>query len=85
MTKKRSRKATLQTPLSISSKPAGDVPQPSQRQWAIVLLALVVLTSAVYIQVARFEFIDLDDTLYVTQNDHVRQGLMGKRDGPSPR
>lgn len=38
-------------------------------------LALVVATLAVYGQVSRFEFINLDDQAYVTQNEHVLQGL----------
>lgn len=38
-------------------------------------ILLVVVTLAVYGQVARFEFINFDDTFHVTENERVQEGL----------
>jgi Flp pilus assembly protein TadD len=40
-----------------------------------VYVALIILTIAVYAQVASFGFVDLDDTGYVVTNPHVTTGL----------
>ena len=39
---------------------------------ALLLVALVVL---VYGQVYRFDFLNYDDTIYITKNDHTQEGL----------
>ena len=41
----------------------------------MLLLTLTVVTLAVYGQVWRFEFITLDDPVYVSTNPHVLSGL----------
>jgi tetratricopeptide (TPR) repeat protein len=41
----------------------------------IVAAVLAALTLAVFAQVRHHEFVDLDDTLYVTDNPHVTTGL----------
>ena len=38
-------------------------------------LALTVLTAALYLPVLEHGFTGLDDDVYVTENDQVRQGL----------
>jgi len=38
-------------------------------------LLLVIATAAVYLRVNRYDFVNYDDTLYVTQNPHVQAGL----------
>jgi tetratricopeptide (TPR) repeat protein len=40
-----------------------------------ISLALAVLTLAVYVQVWHFEFITIDDPIFVSTNPHVRSGL----------
>ena len=40
-------------------------------------LLLAVATVVVYAQVGGFEFVDFDDNVYVSENDHVLQGLNG--------
>ena len=42
---------------------------------ALLAALAVLLTAAVYLRVAGFAFIHLDDTLYVTENPHVLAGL----------
>jgi len=48
---------------------AGGVPQ-----WSVALF-LVALVVLVYGQVGGFDFVNYDDTLYVTENEHTQQGL----------
>ncbi len=46
------------------------------RRYALALTALlVVATAALYLRVTSYDFVNYDDTLYVTQNTHVQQGL----------
>jgi len=45
-----------------------------RREW-IIYLALLVITAAVYWPVGHFDFINLDDPAYVTDNPHIQQGL----------
>ena len=40
-------------------------------------MSLIVLTFVVYAQVLHFDFVKLDDGVYVTQNSHVLNGLAG--------
>lgn len=41
----------------------------------LICVALTVITTAVYIQVGSFEFINIDDNIYVTENTHVAKGI----------
>ncbi|MFZ1036358.1 MAG: hypothetical protein WAN57_04055, partial [Smithella sp.] len=45
------------------------------RKKLIVYLVLMVLTCAVYWQVNFYGFVNFDDHVYVTQNDHVQSGI----------
>lgn len=41
----------------------------------IVYIFLIVITSAVFWQVYQYEFIDLDDSVYVLNNQHIQSGI----------
>ena len=41
----------------------------------IICLSLVLVTGMVYWQTLSYDFVNLDDTLYVTENHHVQNGL----------
>ena len=68
-------------------KPSGPVaqsasasPAPAQRDrgWTvdwIIAAGLVLLVAVAYVQVLRFEFVNYDDTVYVPDNPHVRDGF----------
>jgi len=45
------------------------------RSNSLICLILVILTVAVFRQLPSFDFINLDDNIYVTENTHVRSGL----------
>ena len=50
-------------------------PPSSSRKSAFALAALLAIaTAALYARVDRYDFVNYDDTLYVTQNTHVQQG-----------
>ncbi len=56
--------------------PAAECELRRGRQRALALAAvLVIATAALYIRVQSYDFVNYDDTLYVTQNAHVQQGL----------
>jgi len=55
---------------------ATDASQDRRRAWLVVLL-LVVTTFAVYWQVRDHEFLNYDDNIYVSENEHVQAGLTG--------
>ncbi len=63
--KSTSRRAQKAAPQAASSRGAG----------ILIALALVLVTVAVYAQVASHEFVDLDDGSYVVNNPHVNTGL----------
>jgi len=46
-----------------------------QRQKIFIYIFLTIVTLAVYWQVGQFDFINFDDSIYVTDNNHVRFGL----------
>ena len=46
-----------------------------QKQKLIVYIVLTVVTLAVYWQVNQFDFINVDDDVYVTKNSHVQSGI----------
>src|SRR5271154_984280 len=45
------------------------------RRSALSMVLLAGMTLAVFAPVASFQFINVDDGVYVTANDHVQQGL----------
>ena len=45
------------------------------RDSALIIALLALATLVVYARVARFPFIDLDDSLYVSRNPHVQGGI----------
>jgi Flp pilus assembly protein TadD len=47
----------------------------SNRKKLIVYLILTVVTFAVFWQVNQFDFINLDDNVYVTENLHIQSGI----------
>ena len=47
----------------------------SKRQILIVYIVLTVVTLAVFWQVNRYDFIGLDDQVYVTENIHIQSGI----------
>ncbi|MHC4281248.1 MAG: hypothetical protein ACYSUJ_14015, partial [Planctomycetota bacterium] len=51
-----------------------------RRQFPTLLLCLLLVAAvlAVYWQVWSYDFINLDDPLYVTENPHVQAGLSPK-------
>jgi protein O-mannosyl-transferase len=50
-------------------------PQHLDKSTGLSLILLIGLTFAVFSPVVSFQFINVDDNVYVTDNDHVRQGL----------
>ena len=46
-----------------------------KKQILIVYIVLTVVTLAVFWQVNKFDFINLDDNIYVTKNSHIRSGI----------
>jgi hypothetical protein len=50
----------------------------SRRLKLIICLFLIVATFAAYRQVSNYNFVNLDDDLYVTQNFYVQKGLTVK-------
>lgn len=51
----------------------------SREQILIIYIVLAVVTLAVFWQVDQCDFVDFDDTVYVTENSHVQSGIT--RDG----
>ena len=48
---------------------------PAIRSNSLIYLLLVLLTVAVFWQLPSFDFVNLDDNIYVTENIHVQSGL----------
>jgi tetratricopeptide (TPR) repeat protein len=46
-----------------------------RKQKLIVYIALTVITLAVFWQVNRYDFINIDDNIYVTGNNHIQSGI----------
>src|SRR5579863_3190192 len=58
--------------------PVRPLPCLFERTWkttALLSVLLAVLTVALYLPVERYDFVNYDDTIYVTQNAHVQEGL----------
>ena len=47
----------------------------ARKQKLIIYVILTVVTLAVYWQVNQFDFITLDDHVYVTENNHIHSGI----------
>jgi len=60
---------------SVASTTPAPTPATRRPTVAALAVALLLLIAAVYGQTASFDFVDLDDTLYVTENPDVRAGL----------
>ena len=61
----------LKTDETIQSQPGTS----SWQQQLLLSLILVIITVAIYFRVNHYPFVNYDDTLYVTQNAHVQDGL----------
>jgi len=61
----------LKTDETIQSRPGTS----SWQQQLLLSLILVIITVAIYFRVNHYPFVNYDDTLYVTQNAHVQDGL----------
>jgi protein O-mannosyl-transferase len=48
----------------------------SREQKLIIYFVLAVVTFAVFWQVNQFDFVNLDDDVYITDNSHIRSGIM---------
>jgi tetratricopeptide (TPR) repeat protein len=46
-----------------------------QRQILIVYIVLIVVTLAVFWQVNHYDFVNIDDSIYVTENNHIHSGI----------
>ena len=46
-----------------------------RKQKLIVYIALTVVTLAVFWQVNQYDFINIDDNVYVTENSHIQSGI----------
>src|SRR5688572_25774403 len=73
MARRRTPTPRDQSKQSIVATPVEATPQRAL-VWGIAL-ALVVLTAATYAVVRGFDYVELDDPIYVTENDQVRAGL----------
>lgn len=65
----------VKTDESLHSHAAGSGLPSTWQQNLALSLALVAITVALYLRVNRFPFVNYDDTLYVTQNAAVQDGL----------
>ena len=64
----------VQPDRQVQSRPTGRLTPSTIRPWAFGFL-LVVLTVALYYPVRTHPFVNYDDNVYVTENDHVKDGL----------
>jgi protein O-mannosyl-transferase len=47
----------------------------SEKQKLIVYIVLILAILAVFWQVNQYDFVNLDDQIYVTENDHIQSGI----------
>ncbi len=73
MSKKRQTSAQAMAAAALQPLP-GPNALSDRRVWLLSAM-LVAATLAVYLQAARFNFVMVDDPVYVGDNEHVRQGL----------
>jgi len=64
----------LQRGEQVQRQPAGPLPRPGRRAWLAGAL-LILLTLALYYPVRSHPFVNYDDNVYVTANEHVQAGL----------
>ncbi|WP_051408851.1 tetratricopeptide repeat protein [Syntrophorhabdus aromaticivorans] len=69
---KRSDRVPVQNP---PKPPATRLPLSAEDLLPVISLLLVFMTVLAFWQVARSEFINFDDNVYVTENSHVLQGI----------
>jgi len=65
----------LEAAETVQSSPPATVSAPAWKQAVALALLLVAGTAALYLRVNGYGFVNYDDTLYVTQNAHVQDGL----------
>jgi len=46
-----------------------------QKQNLIVYILLTVVTACCFLQVSEFDFVNIDDNVYVTENHHIQSGI----------
>jgi hypothetical protein len=46
-----------------------------RQQILIIYIVLILATFAVYWQVNKYDFVNLDDVRYVTENNHIQSGI----------
>jgi hypothetical protein len=47
----------------------------SEKQKLIIYIILILATLAVFWQVNQYDFVNLDDQIYVTENDNIQSGI----------
>jgi len=76
MGKASRRRASKQVRPAVRAKPAPPAESVATLRIDLyICVALVLVTLAVYLQAAHFDFVNYDDPVYVTDNPHVRAGL----------
>src|SRR6266852_3234329 len=76
--KKRAPTQASPPPVAVIEKIPSPPPLPVSRTTLVLIaVGLAVITLAVFWQVSGHDFINLDDTKYVTKNDPVNHGLTG--------
>lgn len=55
-----------------------DINTDTQKHKLIIYIFLIVITLAAYWQLSQFDFVNIDDSLYVTQNSRVQSGITWK-------
>jgi protein O-mannosyl-transferase len=71
---RRSRRKERTPPASAADEPRQYLTTP-QRKRILVIASLFTLVFFIYAQVRSHQFVDFDDPVYVSQNEHVLQGL----------
>lgn len=65
----------LKPGVPVQSQTAFEQATPGWKRPLLLALVLVAATAALYLRVDHYDFVNYDDTIYVTQNSHVQQGL----------
>src|SRR5580692_12966362 len=71
----KKRQTSAQAMAAPALKPLAERAGLSNRRAWLISGLLVAATLAVYLQAARFNFVMVDDPVYVGDNEHVRRGL----------
>ena len=72
--RRAAQKAADSTPRAAQASAPGGVAAHAAAPWTVVI-ALALVTAAVYLPSLRHGFLNWDDDTYVTENAHVRRGL----------